>query len=367
MNHFIKKLRKLYCGIDIHSRKSYLHVLDEEGSRIKSSEIDTTDQSFRTFFEELIDVENNISAAIEIGSLTFRYCDVLRDMGISVHVVNTLKNAYIAKSMKKTDKEDARRLAIQLWKDILPEPVHIPDPSEHQLRTLVSHRANLVKSQTRLINRVRYRLREYEIQLQKRSLKKISKWEAILEGISPSDQPLLHLEVSQMMEQFRTLENQIRKTKTQMLHLIHQDLEFNSMYTLLLTIPGMGMITIAAELALVGHQVERFKSVRKLVSYFGQCPRVRESGGKTLGNSGITKQGNSRIRGYFTQAALGALRSKKEDAIPLRLWYENIRRRKGWKVARVALSRKIAAITYGVLKHRKPYDPSRVTWKEESA
>lgn len=367
MNHFIEKLRKLYCGIDIHSRRSYLYVLDEEGERIKSGEIDTTDQSFRIFFEELIDGVTNIFVAIEIGSLTFRYCDVLRDMGISVHVVNTLKNAYIAKSMKKTDKEDARRLSIQLWKDILPEPVHIPDPSEHLLRTMVSHRANLVKSQTRLINRVRYRLREYEIQLQKRSLKKISKWEVILEGISPSDQPLLHLEVSQMMEQFRTLENQIRKTETQMLHLIHQDPEFNSMYTLLLTVPGMGMITITAVLALVGHQVERFKSVRKLASYFGQCPRVRESGGKTLGNSGITKQGNSRIRGYFTQAALAALRTKKENAIPLRLWYENIRRRKGWKVARVALSRKMAAITYGVLKHRKPYDPSRVTWKEESA
>ncbi|MCK5879571.1 MAG: IS110 family transposase [Holophagae bacterium] len=367
MNHFTGKSRKLYCGIDLHSRKSYLHVLDEEGERIKSGEIDTTDQSFRTFFEELICGENVIFTAIEIGSLTFRYCDVLRGMGISVHVVNTLKNAYIAKSMKKTDKEDAKRLAIQLWKGILPEPVHIPTRSEHLLRTLVSHRASMVKSQTRLINRVRHRLREHEIQFQKKTLKSIRKWEEVVEGISPADQPLLHLEASQMMEQFRTLGNQIRKTEYQMLHQIHQDAEFNTMYALLQTIPGMGMVTSAALLALVGHQVERFGSVRKLASYFGQCPRVRESGGKSLGNSGITKQGNSRIRGYFSQAALGALRSKKSNAIPLHAWYENVRRRKGWKVARVALSRKMAAISYGVLIHRQPYDPSRVTWKEESA
>lgn len=367
MNYFTEKPRKFYCGIDLHSKKSYLHVLNDNGDRIKSGEIDTTDQSFRTFFEELISGENDISTAIEIGSLTFRYCNVLREMDISVHVVNTLKNAYIAKSMKKTDKEDAKRLAIQLWKDILPEPVHIPDPSEHFLRTLVSHRAALVKSQTRLINRVRYRLREYEIKLPARTLKKTNKWETILEDISPLEQPVLHLEVSQMMEQFRALENQIRETENQMIQQIHQDSEFNTMYTLLLTIPGMGMVTSTAVLALVGHHVERFKSVRKLASYFGQCPRVRESGGKSLGSSGITKQGNSRVRGYFTQAALGALRSKKENAVPLQAWYDNIRRRKGWKIARVALSRKIAAITYGVLKHRQSYDPSLVTWEEKRA
>ncbi|RMD79574.1 MAG: IS110 family transposase [Lentisphaerae bacterium] len=367
MNHLSGKSRKLYCGIDLHSRKSYLHVLDEEGNRIKSGEIDTTGQSFRVFFEELIDGENDVSAAIEIGSLTFRYCNVLREIGISVHVVNTLKNAYIAKSMKKTDKEDARRLAIQLWKNILPEPVHVPDHSEHLLRTMVSHRASLVKSHTRLINRAHHRLRNHEIQLQKRSLKNVSKWEDVLEGISSTEQPLLHLEVSQMMEQFRTLQNQIRETENQMLHLIHQDPEFNIMYSLLQTIPGMGIVTAAAVLALIGHHVERFKNVRKLASYFGQCPKVRESGGKTLGNSGITKQGNSRIRGYFTQVALAVLRTEKANAIPLHIWYENIRRRKGWKAARVALSRKMAAIAYGVLKHRQPYDPSRVTWKEESA
>jgi len=366
MNHFIPKAQKLYCGIDLHSRKSYLHILDEEGSRIKSGEIDTTGQSFRTFFKELIG-QNEISAAIEIGSLTFRYCDVLQSMGISIHVVNTLKNAYISKSMKKTDKEDARRLAIQLWKDILPEPVHIPDASEYQLRTLVSHRASLVKSQIRLINRVRYRLRDYEIQLPARTLKKTGKWEMILEGIFPLELPLLHLQVSQMTEQFRILENQIRETEKQMLCQIHQDPEFDTLYALLLTIPGMGMITAAAVLALIGHGIERFGSARKLVSYFGQCPRVRESGGKSLGRSGITKQGNSWVRGYFTQVAIGALRSKKEDAVPLHDWYDRIRRRKGWRVARVALSRKMAAISYGVLKHKRPYDPSLVTWEEKGA
>lgn len=361
MKHFTSKIqKKLYCGIDLHAKKSFIYLLNEKGEKIKTKEIDTDEQSFISFFEPFVE-NNEVYSAIEVSSLTFQYCNILRAIGISVYVVNPLKNAYISKSMKKTDKEDAKRLAIGLWKDILPEPVYIPSYEELQLRKLVSHRAFLVKEKTRLINRMRNRLREKEIKIPLRTFNKVNKIETVLQTISKTTQAILHFEMFQLFEQFKILEEQINKTEQLIVSQIEKDSEFKKMYRLLLTIPGMGKITSAAFISRVGKDVKRFKNVRKLISFFGQCPKVRESGGKTIGNQGITKQGNGMLRGYLSQAAIGALRSKRKEAIPLKIWYETIRKRKGWKKARVALSRKIAATCYGVLVHQKPYNPMLVT------
>ncbi|BBB32037.1 transposase IS116/IS110/IS902 family [Thermotomaculum hydrothermale] len=360
MKHCTSKKPKLYCGIDLHTKKSYIYIINEQGTKVKSKEIDTEEQTFITFFESLIE-ENEIYSAIEISSLTFQYCNILKAIGISVYVVNTLKNAYISKSMKKTDKEDAKRLAISLWKEILPEPVYIPSEKEHSLRKLISHRADLVKSRTRLINRIRQRLREKEIKIPLRTLNKAKKIEPVLKSISYEIQPILHFEISHMFEQFKLLEKQIEQTEQLIHSQINKDVDFKEMYNLLLTVPGMGKITSAAFISRVGKNIKRFKNVRKLISYFGQCPKIRESGGKTIGNQGITKQGNGMLRGYLSQVAIAVLRSKSCNSIPLKKWYENIKRRKGWKKARVALSRKIAAICYGVLIHKRPYNPMLVT------
>lgn len=360
MNHCTDEIPKLYCGIDLHSRKSYIYIIDDSGDCIRKGEIETSGMAFQTFFEDLC-ADYEIRAAIEIGSLTFRYCDSLRSLGIGIHVVNTLKNSYIAKSMKKTDKEDARRLAIQLWKSILPDPVHIPDSSERSLRILMSHRSNLVKDQTRLINRVRYRLRVHEIRPGSRSLKELSKWEIMRTKVLATNDPLLHVQFDQLYHQYRTVLEQMDEIEELIHDQIRSEPDFHRNYDLLCSIPGIGFVTASALIALIGHHVERFQNVRQLMSYFGVCPRVRESGGKSLGNSAITKQGNGAIRGYLTQSALGALRTKNSDAFPLQDFYENIRRRKGWKTARVALSRKMAALAYGVLRYQQPYDPTRVT------
>ena len=409
MANYNRDAIKFYSGVDLHKRKSYLYVIDINGDKVSSKEIATTQKDFETFFSPY--VSSGILVAVEISSMTFWLCDVLYAMGVKVYVVNTLENHYLSRSVKKTDKEDARKLAIQLWKDILPCPVYIPKKEERDLRRLVSQRHSLVKSVTRVMNRTGHLLSNYEIKFSRRALSAAKRWQQLHESFeagqnpvkakvirirrsrvsrvptSPKgnltervlevdhvghvdhvdqvDQvdPMLLGEFTLQYGQFKLFKDQISRVEKSLQSHLDQTPRLNAMYQLLLTIPGMGPITSSALIGCIG-DINRFGSGRQMVSYLGLCPKVRESAGKSLSNGSITKRGNSRLRGYFVQASVALLSSRNSKAQPLKEWYERIRRKKGWRTARIALARKLGIIAFGVLKTNTPYDPEKVTKKK---
>ena len=140
----------------------------------------------------------------------------------------------------------------------------------------------------------------------------------------------------------------------------HLKRHFFKDYCRLITIPGVGLITACAIIALVGDW-SRFKNARKLASYLGIAPGVCMSADKMVGSNAITKRGNSLMRGYLVQAAIGVLRCKSDDAQPLKEWHSALKRKTGWKKARVSLGRKLCCIMFGMMKNGTDYDPSFIT------
>ena len=133
MAHYNRTAIKFYCGVDLHKKNSYVYVIGQDGDKVLSREILTHQKGFESVFSSY--PCEQLLVAVEISSLTFWLCDVLHQLGLKVYVVNTLENHYLSHSVKKTDKEDARKLAIQLWKDILPTPVYIPPKEERDTIT----------------------------------------------------------------------------------------------------------------------------------------------------------------------------------------------------------------------------------------
>lgn len=76
----------------------------------------------------------------------------------------------------------------------------------------------------------------------------------------------------------------------------------------LLTIPGIGFVTAAGILAVVG-DITRFARPAKLVSYLGLDPRVRQSGDRPAHGGHISRQGQAHARGLLTEAAHAAVRA----------------------------------------------------------
>lgn len=117
---------------------------------------------------------------------------------------------------------------------------------------------------------------------------------------------------------------------------------------LLSTLPGVGMILSLTILSEIG-DVGRFHSAKHLSSYAGLVPSTHQSGGHQR-HGRITKQGSRLLRWALQEAAIHAAGKPG----PLRDHYLKVKK-KGPKVARVAVARKMATYIYHMLKEKKTY------------
>lgn len=115
--------------------------------------------------------------------------------------------------------------------------------------------------------------------------------------------------------------------------------------------PGVGPVTALAFVLTLG-PVERFRRSKQVVSYLGLSPREYSSGGRQrLG--AISKQGNTLLRWLLVEAAQTAARFDPE----LHRDYVRLKHRRGFRIAKVAVARKLAVRLYWRL--RAPEAPAQ--------
>ena len=125
---------------------------------------------------------------------------------------------------------------------------------------------------------------------------------------------------------------------------------------LLCQIRGIGRYTAMLIIAEVG-EVKRFPTARHLCAWAGLTPTVRSSDGKArLGH--ISHQGSTILRWALTEAA----QHTPTGGGPLRATFERIAKRRGRKIAKVAIARQILTLCYYGLSRRRdplPQTPAR--------
>ncbi len=118
---------------------------------------------------------------------------------------------------------------------------------------------------------------------------------------------------------------------------------------LLMTTPGVGSFTALLLKAEIG-DFSRFPSPESLASFSGLIASSRSSGGK-LKYGNITKQGSKYLRWGMVQAA-ARVRPAWGD---LYQFHERIKAKKGSKIARVALARKMLTIAWYLIKKQEAF------------
>lgn len=124
---------------------------------------------------------------------------------------------------------------------------------------------------------------------------------------------------------------------------------------LLQTVPGVGVLTATALLALVG-DIRRFRSGRHFASFLGLTPKEDSSGGRRrLG--AISKQGDLYVRMLLTHGARSFVWHAKAAARPTSLqhWAAQTEQRRGHNVATVAVANKLARIVWAVWAQQRPF------------
>jgi len=136
---------KLYCGVDLHYRKSTFTFLDEQGECQLVKEVPTTEQDIQSLIKSVGD--HDIAYAFEAGNMMHYFNDIISHMTNidKIYAVHPYKFKVITESKKKTDKEDSKQLAKGLLRDYLPEPVYIRRDICRQLKTLLTRISKLAK------------------------------------------------------------------------------------------------------------------------------------------------------------------------------------------------------------------------------
>ena len=246
--------------------------------------------------------------------------------GHIVSVVNPARiKGYAQATMQrnKTDKLDSAVIAAfcathkpAAWQPLTDE--------QRRLRALVRHREDLLQTQLQQQNR----LRDTSDTLVLASLK------VVLETLA-----------SQLEAVERAIKEHVKA---------HAELRAN--LELLTSIVGIGVIT-AVKLLAEFADLETYESAKAAAADAGLTPSHFESGTSVRRRPRLSKMGKAGIRAALYWPAITAMRY----CPACKAYAERLAARgKPRKVVIGAVMRKLVHIVYGVLKHRTPYDPSKV-------
>lgn len=131
----------------------------------------------------------------------------------------------------------------------------------------------------------------------------------------------------------------------------------------LLTMPQIGPVTAVSFVATLD-EVGRFRGAHQVEAYLGLVPREWSSS-EVQRRGRITKAGNSRMRWLLVEAAWRVATHKaRPETLALREWAARIARRRGIRVAVVALARKLAGILYAMWRDGSSYDSARLIGRQ---
>ena len=126
---------------------------------------------------------------------------------------------------------------------------------------------------------------------------------------------------------------------------IHRQLRDDVGYRAIQQLNGVGRVHGAVFFAEIG-DVSRFPHPKRLCSWAGLTPRLRESDTKTY-RGGITKQGSTLVRWSAIEAV-----SRYHGGAPIRDTYRRVAERRGRNIGRVAAARKLLTLVfYGLRDH----------------
>ena len=343
-----------YLGIDQHKRQLTVNLRSEDGTVILQRQVSTEWEKVHAFFADLAvkaRPEGGFLAILEVCGMNPWLLDMLQEYGCRETVVIQPTE----RSKQKTDRRDAGKLGHLLWvhrQQFLDgmhplglRRVQPPTAQEADDRQLTMLRARLTKKRTAVLNGLHRILRKHNLEQARPTklfqTKKVRRWLAEME-LPAVDR----MEVNLLLPQWELLDEQLELAEAKIVERASEDEQVK----LLETIPGIGHYRAVAIASRIG-DINRFKHPDSLANFFGLTPGCRNSGEATQRLGSITKQGSRMVRFLLNQAVVKVLRFDGE----MRTWFKRIKKRRGSKIARVAVMRRLVTIIWHMLKKKQKY------------
>jgi transposase len=344
----------LYLGIDQHRKQLTVNLRDEDGTTLLRRQVSTQWERVRMFLQEvraLAEAEGGFLTMVEVCGFNDWLLKLLGESDCREVVL--VQPA--GRSRRKTDRRDANLLSEQLWLNrhrlLAGESVYglrqvtFPNERDAQDRQLTALRQRLVQWRTKTINKVQHLLLKHNLQqdcpTKGIKSKRARQWLAQL-ALAEVDR----LELDLLLGQWALWDEQLAGINSR----IAQRQPSHPLAPLVATMPGAGASGSLALASRIG-PIERFPTPGSLANYWGLTPACRNSGEATSRLGSITKQGSSLARFQLSQMVMHVLRRDHT----LKNWYRRIKSRRGAKIARVAVMRRLATILWHMVRRQEPY------------
>jgi transposase len=344
----------LYLGIDLHRKQMTVSLRNQSGDVLIRRQVSTRwpkMEEFRQQLHQTVTADKKYVAVVEVCGFHDWLVKWLQqdERCHQVLVVQPL-----GRSASKTDRRDAHGLSELLWVNrerLLRgdrvhgvRNVHVPSEEEQADRCLTLARERLVRRRTQTLNQIHKILRRRNLEWDRPTKTfqtvKVRQWLKTL-ALDPLDR----LAMNHLLVQWQLWDEQLLATDGW----IRERFLANRDARLLATMPGVSTfigLAIACRIA----PIARFPRGRSLANFLGLTPGCRSSGDTERVGS-ITKIGSRMVRYLLAQVIQHLLR--RDGSV--RAWYQRIKRRRGSKIARVAVMRRTATIMWRMLSTGEPW------------
>jgi transposase len=331
--------------LDLSRKKLDVCVLSDEGEVVDEFAVPPDADGLRGLARRLGPVE--VCGVIESMTGARFVHDTLEQLGWDVLIADALKVKGLAPLACKTDKIDARVLAVLSFRDLVPE-IWLPDPRVRQERELARFRMHLVKHKSMLKHRVHSTLISFGKPCPVTDLFGVAGRNLLADLQIPEP---WRSTLTASLSAIDDLDQQIDQVNRK----LRATAPDHPYVPLLMTAPGIGWVlafTIAAEIG----EIQRFGSPKKLVGYSGLCPKVIQSGEKDR-RGPLTKSGPKYLRWAMLEATMHALRHRAY-AERYRHTKRRLGKQRGAKVAQIDIARRLTEAIWHMLTTNKPFSPT---------
>ena len=329
----------MYCGIDLANKTSAICIVDN-GEVIKEFDCATDDDGF---LQALRGFEG-LFILLEASPLSEWVAQILEGLGHTVKLIDPRRAAALIRTKKKTDRLDARHLARMAHTQWYHE-VHRKSAPARLLRTHLQARQGVINGRKSQLLRIRGLLRAHGIKVGGISA---GKFEMRVRELVQSRCPALSVVLEPLLDALRSL----RRAEAALTKALKAQVKSNAQCQLLMTAPGVGVVTAACYVATVDDP-HRFDRSDQVAAYFGLVPRVYQTGEKEY-RGRITKEGDNLMRTLMVEAGHVLLTRTKSDHA-LKQWGQGLREKKGPGKARVAVARKLSMVLHQMWLNNEPF------------
>jgi transposase len=321
-----------YIAIDWSQRNMAIATLRNEGIKPKITDVESNIDDLKAYFTSLRG--RKIVTIEETTSTHWLYVELFEYVE-KILICDPYRNKLLSDG-PKTDKLDAGKLCMLLKSGLLKEVYHSLD-KKYELRQLISEYEQLVKFGVRVKN---------EKSAIYRSMGKSYKKK---EEIGDDTLGWIIRQKDQRISLYETQKTEYEKIFSEK---IKQDKDLKH----LKGVNGIGTIGAVKILSSV-IDAKRFKNEGKYLSYCGLVNHQKMSGGRSYGQK--KSRYSRRLKSVYRIAANAVINGNS----PMKEYYDSLLQRGiSGENARNQLSRRIAIITYGILKTGTQYKPYK--WRK---